>query len=150
MKIFKMTELILYLWHITTKIKPRLDPRRIRGLSRKGPARYAERLLNTEILPWIRALKGDVELGVKESLRKYLIVSLVGTLEYFFNNQAKRYVDEYNIDISALGFQGELCFSVPHLDQMLKGKYLTKGNIVVSSFNFLNLSTSFVVRAINN
>jgi hypothetical protein len=60
-------------------------------------------------------------------------------LEYFFKSQAKQYVDKYDIDIGALGFQGELCFSVPHLDQMFKEKYLTKGNIVVSSFNFLNL-----------
>ena len=121
------------------KTKPKLHLRKIHGLSKKGPARYAERLFNTEILPSIHTLKGGVEEGVEKSLRKYLIISLVSVLEYFFKSQAKQYVDKYDIDVSALGFEGELCFSVPYLDQMLKGKHLTKGNIVASSFNFLNL-----------
>jgi hypothetical protein len=107
-------------------------------LSRRPPE-YAERLLNEEILPAIRTLKTDAEEGLKRALRKYLIVSLASTLEYFFKSQAKQYADKYDIDLTTI-FKGELRLPVSQLGQMVKEEHIiTSGNIIVSSINFLDL-----------
>jgi hypothetical protein len=81
-----------------SKKKPQLHPGRTHGLAKGVPVKYAERLLEEEIIPAIRALKkNDVEEGIKKSLKKYLIISLVSTLEYFCKSQVKQYVDKYDV-----------------------------------------------------
>ena len=47
-------------------------------------------------------------------------------------------VDEYNKDITLL-FSGNIPIPISSLDQLIKEKSLTKGNIVASSINFANL-----------
>lgn len=59
-------------------------------------------------------------------------------MEYFFRNEVKNIVDNNDMDISKV-LSGEISFSVSQLDALLKNKYLTKGNIVASSFNFAKL-----------
>lgn len=77
----------------------------------------------------------EISNELRQSLRKYLIISLIASMEYFFRNEAKNIVDNNDMDITRL-FNGEISFSLSNLDIMLKNKYLTKGNIVASSFNF--------------
>jgi hypothetical protein len=64
---------------------------------------------------------------------------LVSSLEYFFKNEAIRTVEENDLDISIL-FEGKISFTVEELDQLAKENLLTKGNIVASSFSFVNLN----------
>jgi hypothetical protein len=75
---------------------------------------------------------------IKLTLRNYLIVSLVSSMEYFFRNEARRIVDEQDKDITLL-FSGDIPIPISSLDQLIKEKSITKGNIVASSINFANL-----------
>jgi len=74
----------------------------------------------------------------RQSLKKYLVISLVTSLEHFFRSEAKYMIDKNDMDTNGL-FSGEMSFSVSDLDKMLKDGILTKGNIVASTFNFANL-----------
>ena len=94
----------------------------------------------TEIEPIIKMLP-DKQLSnsFRQSLKKYLIISLISSLEHFFRNEAKSIVDKNNLDITEL-FSGEkISFSVSELNKILNDRILTKGNIVISSFDFGNL-----------
>jgi hypothetical protein len=71
-------------------------------------------------------------------LRKYTVIALISSLEYFFKNEARRTVEENELDTSAL-FEGKISFTVDELDHLAKENVLTKGNIVASSFSFINL-----------
>ena len=47
-------------------------------------------------------------------------------------------VDNNNLDTSKL-FEGTIAFNVNDLDQLIRDEKLTKGRIVASTFNFMNL-----------
>jgi hypothetical protein len=83
--------------------------------------------------------KGDVNESLKQSLKKFLIISLVSCMEYFFRSEAKYLVDNNSIDISGL-VSGDITFSIKELELMLKDGHITRGNILASSYNFSNLS----------
>ena len=97
------------------------------------------RLYESEVEPIIRLLGTDSLAGtIKQSLRKYLISLLISSIEYFFKNESRLVVDNNDLDTSRI-FEGKISFTVTDLDQLLKDKRLTKGSIVASSFNFMNL-----------
>lgn len=121
------------------KRTPRYDSKKTGGLSDVDPYRYVRTLSETEVKPIIESLSKDsISETIKQSLRKYLIVLLISTLEYFFKNEVRRIVDKNDLDTSEL-FEGKISLTVTDLDQLLKDKTLTKGSIVASSFNFMNL-----------
>lgn len=118
---------------------PKYDPKKVGGLSSNKPYQYVRGLKETEAEPIITLLgKEPISETIKQSLRKYLIVLLISALEFFFKNQARLIVDRNDMDVSNL-FEGKISFTVSDLDQLVKDKKLTKGNIVASSFSFINL-----------
>jgi hypothetical protein len=72
---------------------------------------------------------------IVKSLKRFLIISLVSTFEFYFKNMARMYVDSNNVDLTKL-FKDEICFKLSDLDSILRDKVITKGNIVISSVNF--------------
>jgi hypothetical protein len=119
--------------------RPRLDRNKF-GTRPKGKTfSLVVQLFETQIEPILDKLYDQSFEGrIKYGLRNYLIVSLVSTVEYFFKNEARRIVDEYDKDITSL-FSGDIPIPISSLDQLIKEKSITKGNIVVSSINFGNL-----------
>jgi hypothetical protein len=122
----------------TIKRKPKLDFRKIRE-SHDRSFRYINKFYKTEIEPIIKMLPNkEISNELRQSLKKYLIISLISSMEYFFRNEAKNIVDNNDMDITRL-LSGEISFSMSELDILLKNKYLTKGNIIASSFDFAKL-----------
>ena len=118
---------------------PRYDPKKTGGFSDAQPYKTIRRLYETEVEPIIQLLgKDTITETIKQSLRKYLISLLISALEYFFKNEARLIVDNNDLDTSRI-FEGKISFTVTDLDQLLKDKMLTKGSIVASNFNFMNL-----------
>lgn len=87
---------------------------------------------------------------IKKSLRKFIIISLVATFEFYFKNMARYYVDKNMVDLTRL-FKDEICFKLSDLDAMLQDNLLTRGNIVISSVNFddLNQINTFVSKLLD-
>jgi hypothetical protein len=119
---------------------PHLDPNKF-GAKTKGRTYPVVRdFFYNQIEPSLQRLREEnFDQGVKAALRNYLIVSLVSTLEYFFKHEARRIVDEYDMDISVL-FSGIVPIPISSLDQLIREKSITKGNVVVSSINFADLT----------
>lgn len=75
---------------------------------------------------------------IKKSLKKFLIISLVSTMEFYFKNMTSYYVNKNNVDLTKL-FKNELCIKLSDLDLLVKNNFLTRGNIVSSSVSFYDL-----------
>ena len=119
--------------------KARLDPNKYGARSRWRTLSFVRMFLDNQIEPTFEKLYDEnFDNRLKPALRNYLIVSLVSAMEFFFRNEARRMVDEYNKDITLL-FSGNIPIPISSLDQLIKEKSLTKGNIVASSINFANL-----------
>jgi len=136
------------------KLSPKISQKKARSstTSRKGP--YFGKAMNYceyEIRPVLELLhKKETPEIIKKSLRKFLIVSLVSTLEFYFKNMTAHYVEKNAVDLTRL-FRNELCFKLSDLDSMLKDNLLTRGNIVISSVNFgdLNQIDSFISKLLD-
>ena len=89
-----------------------------------------------EIRPLLDLLKyQDKSSAIKKSLKRFLIISLISTFEFYFKHMASNYVDSNRIDLTKL-FRDEICFKLSDLDAMLKDNIITKGNILISSVKF--------------
>jgi hypothetical protein len=123
------------------KFRPTINIKKARGAQPKGPIyRQTISYCENEIRPLLELLhnKGTSPIIVK-SLRRFLIISLISTFEFYFKNMARMYVDSNNVDLTKL-FRNEICFKLSELDSMLKDNIITKGNIVISSINFDDLN----------
>jgi hypothetical protein len=119
--------------------KPRIDSRRIGSSADRDSYRFIINFYNREIEPIIKLLTSkDVPDTLIQSLRKYTVIALISSFEYFFKNEARRTVDENELNTDAL-FEGKISFTVDELNELAKENKLTKGNIVASSFSFVNL-----------
>lgn len=115
---------------------PTLDLRKIAGLHNGPVWRYTISYFQNEIHPILEKLyDNNFDQRIKKSLRKYLIIALVTIVEQYFINEARRVVDEYDMDISTV-LRGRISIPISDFDKMKKQGILTKGNIVASSFNF--------------
>jgi hypothetical protein len=119
--------------------KPKIYPTRIRGIETDS-YKSVKKLCSNEIEPIIRMLRDNkLEESFKQSLRKYLVIMLIASLEHFFRSESKYLVDKNNLDITRL-FSEEKSFSLGDLDRMMqKDGNLTKGNMVASNFSFGNI-----------
>lgn len=118
-----------------------------KGLIYRDTINYCE----NEVRPILELLRNkNTSETIKNSLRKFLIISLVSTFEFYFKNMARYYVDKNAVDLTKL-FKDELCFKLSDLDELLKDNLLTRGNIVVSSIHFddLNQINNFVSRLLD-
>jgi hypothetical protein len=121
------------------KIKPKFNQERAREAP-KGPVHiqtvsYCE----DEIRPLLDLLNNrNTPSVIKKSLKRFLIISLISTFEFYFKNMASKYVDSNNVDLTLL-FKDEICFKLSDLDTILKNNMITKGNILISSVKFTDL-----------
>lgn len=121
------------------KRSPLINRNRIGSSADRYSYRFVKNFYYSEIEPIIKILKSaDLSDTMKQSLRKYTVIALISSLEYFFKNEARRTVEENELDTSPL-FDGKISFTVDELDQLVKENKLTKGNIIASSFSFVNL-----------
>jgi hypothetical protein len=121
------------------KIQPKFNPERAREAP-KGPVyRRTMTYCENEIRPLLDLLnKGGTPTAIKKSLKRFLVISLVSTFEFYFKHMASKYVDDNNIDLTKL-FRDEICFKLSDLDAILKDNIITKGNILISSLRFGDL-----------
>ena len=117
----------------------KFNPERAREAP-KGPViRHTMNYCENEIRPLLDLLNnGDTPPAIKKSLKRFLVISLISTLEFYFKNMASKYVDSNNVDLTKL-FRDEICFKLSDLDTILKDKIITKGNILISSVKFSDL-----------
>lgn len=117
----------------------RLNPNKYGASQNRKSFSFVRAFLNNQVEPIFDKLYDENFDGkIKPALRNYLIVSLVSAMEYFFRNEARRVVDDYDKDITLL-FSGDIPIPISSLDQLIREKSITKGNIVASSINFANL-----------
>jgi hypothetical protein len=116
------------------KFRPTINKDRARNAQPKGHV-YIQTIgyCETEIRPLLDLLHDkNTPPRIVKSLKRFLIISLVSTFEFYFKNMARMYVDSNNVDLTKL-FKDEICFKLSDLDSMLRDKVITKGNIVISS-----------------
>jgi len=123
----------------TNKIQPKFNQERAREAP-KGPVhRQTMSYCENEIRPLLDLLNnGDTPSAIKKSLKRFLVISLISTFEFYFKNMASKYVDSNNVDLTQL-FKDEICFKLSDLDIILKDNIITKGNILISSVKFSDL-----------
>lgn len=121
------------------KIKPKFDPKRAREPPKGPTAKHTMSYCENEIRPLLDLLKNqDTSEAIKKSLKRFLVISLISTFEFYFKNMASNYVDSNNVDLTKL-FRDEICFKLSDLDAILKDNIITKGNILISSVKFTDL-----------
>ena len=118
------------------KIQPKFNQERAREAP-KGPVhRQTMSYCENEIRPLLDLLNNrNTPLAIKNSLKRFLVISLISTFEFYFKNMASKYVDSNNVDLTQL-FKDEICFKLSDLDIILKDNIITKGNILISSVKF--------------
>ena len=121
------------------KIHPKFNQKTAREAP-KGPVyKQTVRYCEDEIRPLLDLLKNqDTSQAIKMSLKRFLIISLISTFEFYFKYMASNYVDSNNVDLTNL-FSDEICFKLSDLDATLKDNIITKGNILLSSVKFSDL-----------
>lgn len=121
------------------KIQPKFNQERAREAP-KGPVhRQIMSYCENEIRPLLDLLNNrNTPLAIKNSLKRFLVISLISTFEFYFKNMASKYVDSNNVDLTQL-FKDEICFKLSDLDIILKDNIITKGNILISSVKFSDL-----------
>lgn len=133
------------------KIRPKFSQERAREAP-KGPVhRQTMSHCDNEIRPLLDLLNDrDTSPVIKKSLKRFLVISLISTFEFYFKNMASKYVDDNNVDLTQL-FSDEICFKLSDLDTILKDKIITKGNILISSVNFNDLHqiNNFISKLLN-
>lgn len=113
-------------------------PRRARfGINLAADVDYSFRQVNgfysTQINYLIKMLLDKkVNPYLKQTLRKYIVITLFAGLEYFFKNEASNLVDKLNLDVSSF-------FVKSNLDKLVMDKGTTKGNIIASTYSFVNI-----------
>lgn len=113
-------------------------PRRPRfGINRSKDADYSFRKVtgfySSQIDFLIKMLLDEnVSPHLKQTLQKYILVTCFAAMEYFFKNEASNLVDKLNLDVSNL-------FSHGNIEKMVKDKGTTKGNIIASTYSFVNI-----------
>ena len=74
--------------------------------------------------------------SIRFSLRKYLIVVIFAALDYFFRNAVRDLIDNNDLGINSL-FPPN---SQRKLDRVIKEGATTKGNIVASTYSFVDIN----------
>lgn len=107
----------------------------IKGSSSSEPFKEVRGFYNSEIALFRLLLKDSLDNSFKQSLRKYLIVVIFAALDYFFRNAAKNLIDNNDLNIDHL-FPLK---SLEMVDRLMKENSTTKGNIVASTYRFVNI-----------
>jgi hypothetical protein len=73
--------------------------------------------------------------SIKYPIRKYLAVAIFATMDFFFRNAARNLIDDNNLDVTPL-FPPK---SQPKLERLIRENETTKGNIVASTYRFVDV-----------
>ena len=115
--------------------EPRIDIRK--GHSSREPFREIKRFFDSEIDPLFQLLVGDsVSSSFKYSLRKYLVIIIFAALDYLFRNAVRNLIDNNDMNVTSL-FPPN---SKKKLDKLIKESATTKGNIVASTYRFVDIN----------
>jgi hypothetical protein len=89
-----------------------------------------------EVAPLIDSLADDsLSDSIKQSIQKYLVVIVFGALDYFFRNAMRNLIDNNDLNVATL-FPPK---SQPKLDKRIKEYATTKGNVVASTYRFVDI-----------
>jgi hypothetical protein len=79
----------------------------------------------------------DESLGdsFKYSIRKYLVVVIFAAMDYFFRNAVRNLIDDNDLNVAPL-FPPK---SQPKLERLIRENATTKGNIVASTYRFVDI-----------
>lgn len=121
------------------KIQPKFNQERAREAPKGEVYKRTMRYCENEIRPLLDlSNKADTPHAIRKSLKRFLVISLISTFEFYFKHMASKYVDSNNVELTKL-FKDEICFKLSDLDAILKDKIITKGNILISSVKFSDL-----------
>jgi hypothetical protein len=114
--------------------EPRIDIRKDFGSS--NPFGEVNELYEREIAGLIKLLLDEsLSDSFKHSIRKYLVVIIFAALDYFFRNAVRNLIDDNDLNVTPL-FPLK---SQPRLDKLIKENATTKGNIVASTYRFVDI-----------
>jgi len=89
-----------------------------------------------EIDPLFRLLLEDpLSNSLMHSLRKYLVIIIFAALDYFFRNAVRKLIDDNDLNVVPL-FPPN---SQKKLDRLVRECATTKGNIVASTYRFVDI-----------
>lgn len=74
---------------------------------------------------------------IQNSLRNYLVISLVSNIEVYFKTVAIKNIDNWNMNISNV-INEEVRIPLSAFEEISKGD-LTRGKLIVSNFSFATL-----------
>jgi hypothetical protein len=114
--------------------KPRLDLRKEHGSSK--PFIEVTAFYNREIEVLFHSLlENSLRDSIKYPIRKYLAVAIFAAMDFFFRNAARNLIDDNNLDVTPLFPQK----SQPKLERLIRENATTKGNIVASTYRFVDV-----------
>lgn len=100
------------------------------------PFREVNELYQREVAALIKLLLDEsLSDSFKHSIQKYLVVITFAALDYFCRNAVRNLIDSNDLNIASL-FSAK---SQSKLDKLIKENATTKGNIVASTYRFVNI-----------
>jgi hypothetical protein len=116
---------------------PKSPPSRIKKFHESNnPFREVNQLFRNEIIGLINMLS-DTSLSesIRLAIRKYLTITIFATLDFYFRNSARHLIDKNNLNVCSL-FPAK---SIQKLERLITENGTTKGNIVISTYRFVDL-----------
>lgn len=113
---------------------PRFNIRKVRTSS--NPWEEVNKLYRTEIDGLIKLLF-EISLSepIRNAIRKYLVVVIFAALDYYFRNAVSSLIDKNDLRIDSL-FPSN---SKSKLNGLIKDNNTTKGNVVASTYRFVDI-----------
>lgn len=114
--------------------EPRIDIKK--NQSSLEPFKQVRGFYDCEIDPLFRLLLEDpLSNSLMHSLRKYLVIIIFAALDYFFRNAVRKLIDDNDLNVVPL-FPPN---SQKKLDRLVRECATTKGNIVASTYRFVDI-----------
>lgn len=101
-----------------------------------NPIKVVKHLYDEEIDGLIKLLLDtSISESIRHSIRKYLTVTIFAALDYYFRNCARNLIDKNGLSVASL-FPAK---SKKRLEKLIKENNTTEGNIVVSTYRFVDI-----------
>jgi len=96
--------------------------------------------LSTEVNILIRFLvDSNKDTQVENSLKNYLVIRYISSIEYFFKNFIRQAIDKFSFNYEGLLPKNEISIAISELDLLKKDESITVGSIIATQFNFQDL-----------
>lgn len=115
----------------------RFDPHRsLRGKEERAWP-FVKRAFDREWIPILLALESkETPKEIKDSLRNYIIISMVSTIEKKLRQLAAKNIDAFDLSVANL-VEGTITIPLSAIDVIAKGK-VTRGSLIAANFSFAN------------